>query len=82
MGHLMTQQLMTADALIAWTQGHLQAIARMARALGELEVGGLPTTKPLHQALARDAEVQAGQFHTRWLEPWLDQNADRLGEEA
>ena len=68
--------------LIVWDETRAQAIARMARALGELEVGGLPTTKPLHQALARDAEVQAGQFHTRWLEPWLDQNADRLGEEA
>ena len=67
--------------LIVWDETRAQAIARMARALGELEVGGLPTTKPLHQALARDAEVQAGQFHTRWLEPWLDQNADRLGEE-
>jgi acetyl-CoA carboxylase biotin carboxylase subunit len=68
--------------LIVWDETRAQAIARMARALGELEVGGLPTTKPLHQALARDAEVQAGKFHTRWLEPWLDQNADRLGEEA
>ena len=68
--------------LIVWDETRAQAIARMARALGELEVGGLPTTKPLHQALARDVEVQAGKFHTRWLEPWLDQNADRLGEEA
>ena len=68
--------------LIVWDETRAQAIARMARALGELEVGGLPTTKPLHQALARDAEVQAGQFHTRWLEPWLDANADRLGEET
>jgi len=68
--------------LIVWDETRAQAITRMARALRELEVGGLPTTKPLHQALARDAEVQAGQFHTRWLEPWLDQNADRLGEEA
>ena len=68
--------------LIVWDETRAQAIARMARALGELEVGGLPTTKPLHQARARDVEVQAGKFHTRWLEPWLDQNADRLGEEA
>ena len=52
----------------------------MTRALGELEVEGLPTTKPLHQALARDSGVQAGAFHTRWLEPWLEQNADKLGD--
>ena len=66
--------------LIVWDENRAAAIARMARALGELEVGGLPTTKPLHQALARDAGVQAGDFHTRWLEPWLEQNADRLEE--
>ena len=68
--------------LIVWDETRAAAITRMARALGELEVGGLPTTKPLHQALARDAGVQAGQFHTRWLEPWLEQNADKLGEES
>jgi acetyl-CoA carboxylase biotin carboxylase subunit len=56
--------------------------ARMTRALRELEVDGLPTTKPLHQALARDAGVQNGVFHTRWLEPWLEQNSDNLGEES
>ena len=67
--------------LIVWDETRAMAITRMTRALGELEVGGLPTTKPLHQALARDAGVQAGQFHTRWLEPWLEQNADKLGEE-
>ena len=68
--------------LIVWDETRAAALTRMARALGELEVGGLPTTKPLHQALARDACVQAGQFHTRWLEPWLEQNADKLGEES
>ncbi len=65
--------------LIVWDEDRPAAIARMARALRELRIDGLPTTKPLHQALARDAEVQAGDFHTRWLEPWLEQNADKLG---
>jgi acetyl-CoA carboxylase biotin carboxylase subunit len=51
----------------------------MARALEELEVGGLHTTKPLHQLLAGDAHVAQAAFHTRWLEPWLEQNAHRLG---
>ena len=68
--------------LIVWDETRAAAITRMARALGELQVGGLPTTKPLHQWLTRDADVQAGQFHTRWLEPWLEQNADKLGEES
>ncbi|RYE75675.1 MAG: acetyl-CoA carboxylase biotin carboxylase subunit, partial [Hyphomicrobiales bacterium] len=47
------------------------AIIRMARALRELRVEGLPTTVPLHVALAADPAVRAGDFHTRWLEDWL-----------
>jgi acetyl-CoA carboxylase biotin carboxylase subunit len=68
--------------LIVWDENRAAAIQRMKRALGELEVGGLPTTKPLHQALARDADVLAGDFHTRWLEPWLEQNSDMLEQES
>ncbi len=48
------------------------AIARMADALNELEIGGLKTTAPLHRALAADAGVASGEFHTQWLEPWLE----------
>lgn len=68
--------------LIVWDENRGSAIARMARALGELEVGGLPTTKSLHQALAQDVDVLAGAFHTRWLEPWLEQNSHKLEEES
>jgi acetyl-CoA carboxylase biotin carboxylase subunit len=65
--------------LIVWDETRERAIARMSRALRELEIGGLKTTKPLHTLLAGDAEVQSGKFHTRWLEPWLEANAQRLG---
>lgn len=68
--------------LIVWDENRAAAIHRMKRALGELQVGGLPTTKPLHQALAQDADVLAGDFHTRWLEPWLEQNSHKLEEES
>jgi acetyl-CoA carboxylase biotin carboxylase subunit len=68
--------------MIVWDENRASAIGRMARALGELDVGGLPTTKPLHQALAQDADVLAGAFHTRWLEPWLEQNSHKLDEES
>ena len=64
--------------LIVWDQTRAGAIARMARALGELEVEGLSTTKPLHQLLAQDESVAKADFHTRWLEPWLEANAHRL----
>jgi acetyl-CoA carboxylase biotin carboxylase subunit len=64
--------------LIVWDETRERAIARMTRALGELEIGGLKTTKPLHELLAGDADVRSGNFHTRWLEPWLEANAQRL----
>ncbi|MEQ8659262.1 MAG: acetyl-CoA carboxylase biotin carboxylase subunit, partial [Gammaproteobacteria bacterium] len=48
-------------------------LARLGRALDELEVGGLPTTVSLHRALAADPDVQQGRVHTRFLEPWLEQ---------
>jgi acetyl-CoA carboxylase, biotin carboxylase subunit len=46
-------------------------LAALRRALDQLKITGLPTTIPLHQALARDACVAAGAFHTRFLEAWL-----------
>ncbi len=57
--------------LVAHDETREAAITRMARALRELRVEGLPTTAPLHQALAADPDVRAGVFHTRWLEDWL-----------
>lgn len=54
------------------------AIRELLRALAELDVAGLATTKPLHEALARDADVQAGRFHTAWLEPWLESHTASL----
>jgi acetyl-CoA carboxylase biotin carboxylase subunit len=57
--------------LIVWDTSRAAALARLVRALGELKVEGVPTTAALHLALANDPEVQAGAFHTRWLEEWL-----------
>lgn len=64
--------------LIVWDTSREAAINRMIRALNELRIEGLATTKSLHLALAADPEVRAGAFHTRWLEPWLEQNLDKL----
>lgn len=47
------------------------AIRKLVLALGGLEIEGLKTTIPLHLALANDVSVQADEFHTQWLEPWL-----------
>ena len=68
--------------LIVWDEDRQSAICRLARALGELEIGGLPTTKHLHLALARDPDVRAGRFDTTWLERWLEHHADKLGTTA
>jgi len=64
--------------LIVFDEDRASAIRRLDRALAELKIEGLLTTKTLHQALARDPDVQAGRFHTSWLEPWLASHADAL----
>ncbi len=49
-----------------------EAITKIKTALLATELTGLKTTIPLHLALADDPSVQAGDFHTQWLEPWLE----------
>ncbi len=70
------------DSLLAKLIVHAEtreaAITRLVRALMELRIDGLKTTKPLFLALAEDPAVQAGDFHTRWLEGWLQSHAGRL----
>lgn len=58
--------------LIVHGTDRADTIARLESALVGLEIGGVKTTIPLHLALARDQGVQAGMFHTQWLEPWLE----------
>ena len=60
--------------LIVWGEDREHAMARLGRALGELSVTGLPTTAPLFQALLASDDVRASAVHTRWLEPWLEEN--------
>jgi acetyl-CoA carboxylase biotin carboxylase subunit len=64
--------------LIVWDEDREHALVRLQRALGELEVAGVATTKPLHEALARNPYVKAAGFHTGFLEGWLEINPDRL----
>ena len=53
------------------------ALSRLRRVLSELIVEGIRNTQPLHQRLAEAPDVIAGDFYTRWLEPWLAEYADR-----
>jgi acetyl-CoA carboxylase, biotin carboxylase subunit len=57
--------------LIVWDEDRPRALERLKRALSELEIGGIKTTKPLYEALLRNDDVRAGRFDTGWLERWI-----------
>jgi acetyl-CoA carboxylase biotin carboxylase subunit len=48
-----------------------EAIARMSRALDELDIEGVRTTIPLHKRILASPEFRAGQISTRFLETVL-----------
>jgi len=58
--------------VIAHAPTRAEAIDRLRAALGRFAIDGVKTTIPLHLALADDPQVQAGSFHTQWLEQWLE----------
>ncbi|MCY1198965.1 Biotin carboxylase [compost metagenome] len=60
--------------LIVHDTDRASALARMRRALDELQVEGIHTTIPLHRALCEDADVAKAEFHTGFLETWLAAN--------
>jgi acetyl-CoA carboxylase biotin carboxylase subunit len=47
-------------------------LMKLRAALAGLSITGIPTTVPLHKALAADIDVATGRFHTRFLENWLE----------
>ncbi|WP_171963322.1 acetyl-CoA carboxylase biotin carboxylase subunit [Bordetella trematum] len=57
--------------LIVWDEDRPQALARMARALDELELEGVPSTLALHRALIASPMLAAGEFDTNSLETWM-----------
>ncbi len=52
-----------------------EAIARMARALDEFVLEGLPTTVPLGQALLIDSRFARGEYTTGFLEKYLSEGS-------
>ena len=58
--------------LVVWGSDRPTAIARMQRALGELEVGGVATTAAAHAAIMASEDFQAGTHSTKWVEERLD----------
>lgn len=57
--------------LIVHGQDRDDARSRLAVALDQLQIGSIPTTLPLHRALAADPALADFDVHTRWLESWL-----------
>ena len=57
--------------LIVWDEDRPAALGRLRRALAEFQIGGVPTTLPLFEALLNEPDIHAGRFDTKWLERWL-----------
>jgi acetyl-CoA carboxylase, biotin carboxylase subunit len=54
--------------LIVWAPDRAQAIARMHRALLELTIDGIDTSRDFHLRVMEDAEFRAGAIEIQWLE--------------
>jgi acetyl-CoA carboxylase biotin carboxylase subunit len=57
--------------LIVWAPDRPQAIARMHRALLELTIEGVDTSRDFHLRVMEDAEFRAGAIEIQWLERHL-----------
>jgi acetyl-CoA carboxylase biotin carboxylase subunit len=54
--------------LIVWDEARPEAIARALRALGELELDGVPTTRELALDILRSEEFASGRYSTGFIE--------------
>jgi len=57
--------------LIVWGENRNVAIARMRRALSEIEVEGVSTTTDFLLQVIQLPEFQRGEYHTTFLETWM-----------
>jgi acetyl-CoA carboxylase biotin carboxylase subunit len=66
--------------VVAWAETRDLAIARMIRALQELNVGGVRTSAPAALSVLEDPRFRKGDFDTHFLET-IDLSARRAGED-
>ncbi|MEP6990440.1 MAG: acetyl-CoA carboxylase biotin carboxylase subunit, partial [bacterium] len=64
--------------LIVWAPDRAAAVARMHRALLELTIEGVDTSRDFHLRVMEDAEFRAGAIEIQWLERRM---ADLTGQE-
>ena len=57
--------------LVVHADTRAAAIARLAAALDDFKIEGVPTTLPLHRAIVAHPDFAANRIHTRWLEQIL-----------
>ncbi|VAV93788.1 Biotin carboxylase of acetyl-CoA carboxylase [hydrothermal vent metagenome] len=62
--------------LIVYGRTRDGCMMRLARALDEFVIEGVQTTIPLHQKLVYDEEFQSGEYTIKWLEEWLEKEAE------
>jgi acetyl-CoA carboxylase biotin carboxylase subunit len=60
-----------AGKLIVHGKNRNECLMRLRRALDEIVVGGIETTIPLFQQLARQPDIINGDYHIHWLEHFL-----------
>jgi acetyl-CoA carboxylase biotin carboxylase subunit len=65
--------------VITWGRDRPEAMARLARALSEIRMEGVPTTAAFHEAMLADEHFRAGQFTTRFIEENEQKLKDSMG---
>ena len=68
--------------LVVWGPDRAAAAARLGCALDEYHVGGVRTTIPLLSQVVASEEFRTGEFHTSWLEPWLETRRGNVDPDA
>lgn len=62
--------------LIVFGKTREGAILRLRRALGEMVITGIDTTKPLFETLLENEDFLSGDYNIHWLEQWLKEQDD------
>ncbi|MFO7311087.1 MAG: acetyl-CoA carboxylase biotin carboxylase subunit [Bacillota bacterium] len=68
--------------VIAWAPDRPEALARMARALREFRIEGVPTTIPFHLAVLANPSFAAGRIDTRFAETAVSEEAVRAAAQS